>query len=309
LSDDIYKGIIPAQDPQDVESLLKEQSQRLGKTADGKCIYLYQSANDTAVLLEIGRLRELTFRTVGEGSGKAYDLSKYDYYYDHLVLWDDEAKELVGSYRIIPCDRALAQESSDNPEPLYTQSLFNLSDAFKEKYFPQGVEMGRSFVQPKYWGSRSLDYLWYGIAAYFQLFPHLRYFIGAVSISKEYPDVAKSLLVHFYSHLFQGEKGLATAKTPFEVDTTAIEAFVDHFDLNAGYKENFKALKSDLTAVGVPVPTLYKQYTEMYEEDGVQFLTFTVNTAFDNAIDGLIIADTEKVKESKKQRYLKGLSA
>ena len=299
-------AIAPAQDPRAVEADLKK-SAMLGKTADGKFIYLYFTRIDTPVLLEIGRLRELTFRSVSEGSGKSCDLSDFDYYYDHIVLWDDTEKEIVGSYRLIPCQRAL-EERPDSPEPMYMYGLFEFSDEFKKTYFPQGVEMGRSFVQPKYWGTRSLDYLWYGIAAYFKKNPELRYFIGSVSISKEYPEIAKNLLVHFYSTQFKPAKQLATAKHPFIVDEELIQEYIRELDKQADYKKRFSTLKKDLSQIGVPVPTLYKQYTEMYEEDGVKFLAFNVTKTFSDVTDGLIVADAHLVKESKKQRYLAGLN-
>lgn len=298
--------IIPAFDPIKVEGQLKQQGHLLGKTGDEKWIFCYQSNTDTDVLLELGRLRELSFRAVGEGTGKACDVNRYDYYYDHLILWDDVKKIIVGSYRMITGEKAM-QLANEHPEPLYIQSLFNLSEEFKQKYFPQSVEMGRSFIQPDYWGTRSLDYLWYGIAAYFVQYPQLRYFLGAISITHDYPQPAKELLVDFYSREYAGDAMGVSAKHPFLVTEPIKRLWQQHVHSNMDYKQRFQLLRKLLKVDRVNVPTLYKQYSEMYEPGGVQLLAFTINKGFGDAIDGLIVADTHKVKEHKKQRYLKGL--
>lgn len=297
--------LIAAQPSALIHNILQMQAKKLGQTADNKVIYLYQSDVVTPLLLEIGRLRELTFRAVGEGSLRDCDISEFDFYYDHLILFDESAQVIVGSYRLIPCSRAQAMK-----KPLYTESLFDLSDEFKAQYFPESVEMGRSFIQPDYWGTRSLDYLWYGIAAYFLQCGGVRYFLGAISISKDYSQYAKELLVHFYSQEFPGDPSLAQAKIPFIASKDTAESWKETL-IEAGakdYSERFTVLKETLKSQGATVPTLYKQYTQMYHQDGVKMFCFTVNSRFDNAIDGLIVADTKRVLPQKRERYSKGLN-
>jgi len=102
----------------------------LGKKGANKELYLYRSETTSVVLLELGRLRELTFRELGLGTGKKYDLDAYDYYYDHLILWDKEDQSIIGSYRLIPCLRALENRATMPSAPLYTQTIFNYSDRF-----------------------------------------------------------------------------------------------------------------------------------------------------------------------------------
>lgn len=297
--------LIEAQAPELIQEILKKDAKNLGQTVDNKTIYLYQTETLTPLLLEIGRLRELTFRAVGEGSLEPCDLSDFDFYYDHLILFDETAKVIVGSYRMIPCRRAQALA-----KPLYTESLFGLSDNFKAKYFPQAVEMGRSFIQPDYWGTRSLDYLWYGIAAYFLQFSDMRYFLGAISISDDYPQKAKELLVNFYRNEFPADEQLAQAKTPFTVASETKQYWQQQLQENhcKNYQQRFSLLKTLLHTQKLAVPMLYKQYTQMYYPDGVKIFDFTVNTAFDDAIDGLIVADTERVLPKKRERYSKGLN-
>ncbi|HET8807825.1 MAG TPA: lysophospholipid acyltransferase family protein, partial [Methylophaga sp.] len=164
----------------------------LGETADQKKIYLFDYRSDSAVMQEIGRLREMTFRQVGEGTGKRRDLDQYDSDYRHLILWDEQELEIAGAYRI--GEVARIQQSG---RQIYSAELFDYQSAM-QPYFAKGIELGRSFVSPKYWGKRSLDYLWYGIGAYLKQFPEVRYLFGPVSLSNSYPQYAQSLIVEYY---------------------------------------------------------------------------------------------------------------
>src|SRR5690606_6274967 len=131
----------------------------LGETYDGKQIFLYSYTPDSCVMREIGRLRELAFRTVGEGTGQRRDTDLYDVHYQHIVLWDDQELEIVGSYRIAESRPFLQRQAL---AALYSSTLFDYQPAM-DHVFERGLELGRSFVQPRYWGKRSLDYLWFGI--------------------------------------------------------------------------------------------------------------------------------------------------
>ena len=276
-----------------------EQCERLGTTQDGMQIYLYQYQGSSPIFRELGRLREISFRTVGEGSGKRRDIDKYDMDYQHLLLWDGAQLELVGAYRL-----ACAQEiiNKHGRKGLYTDSLFSYSDDMKH-YFAAGIELGRSFVQPKYWGRKSLDYLWYGIGAFIQNYPQYRYLYGAVSVSNALPEQAKALLVHYYQHYYGTAQKLATPNNEFKLTEQQFKQCQNLF-CGDDVKEDFVELKHILANMGAQVPTLFKQYTELCEPGGVQFLSFSVDPEFNNCIDGLVLVDLEKVKASKAKRYL-----
>ena len=276
-----------------------EQCERLGTTQDGMQIYLYQYQGSSPIFRELGRLREISFRTVGEGSGKRRDIDKYDMDYQHLLLWDGAQLELVGAYRL-----ACAQEiiNKHGRKGLYTDSLFSYSDDMKH-YFAAGIELGRSFVQPKYWGRKSLDYLWYGIGAFIQNYPQYRYLYGAVSVSNALPEQAKALLVHYYQHYYGTTQKLATPNNEFKLTEQQFKQCQNLF-CGDDVKEDFVELKHILANMGAQVPTLFKQYTELCEPGGVQFLSFSVDPEFNNCIDGLVLVDLEKVKASKAKRYL-----
>jgi len=287
--------------PEDRRILRRElkQSQMLGETKDGKQIYLFDSFRDSAVMKELGRLREISFRKVGEGSGEKRDLDKYDHYYRHIILWDEEELEIVGAYRIAEANRIIENEGL---KALYCSSLFSLSEGLTPK-LEQGIELGRSFVQPKYWGKRSLDYLWFGIGAYLRHHPKVRYMFGPVSLSNSYPQAAKDLIVHFYSHYYSSAHPLARANAPYILNPSEKQQM---YELFAGdnLQEDFLILREQLDHLGVTVPTLYKQYTELCEPGGIEFLDFSVDADFGYCIDGLILVDIDKVKARKRERYI-----
>jgi putative hemolysin len=286
-----------AQNVKEIKKELKD-SQLLGETSDGKKIYLFDFKADSSVIQEIGRLRELSFRKVNEGVNKRRDIDKYDKYYKHIILWDEDELEIVGSYRI-----AIGEDiyESRGFEGFYTNTLFTFEKNFRDKLL-QSIELGRSFVQPKYWGSRALDYLWYGIGAFLRENPEIKYMYGPVSLSASYPQLAKELIVDFYSNYFPAKKQLVKATNPFEFETAQI-ALENSFSYD-DYKSDFKLLKNQLKAMNVVVPTLYKQYSELCEDGGVQFQGFNVDPDFSDCIDGFIMVDISKIKKTKIDRYI-----
>jgi putative hemolysin len=289
--------------PEDRQALKKElkKSELLGSTKDNKKIYLYASEDKNSPLLnEIGRLREYSFRKVGEGINKKRDIDKYDRYYKHIVLWDEENLEVVGAYRIAECKSIIHERGK---EALYTSTLFTLNDSF-DTYLENAIELGRSFVQPKYWGSRALDYLWQGIGAYLSAHPEIRYLYGPVSLSASYSKTAKDTILHFFDKHFPCEQNLVSAKLPynFRSDKDLNEALRYEF-ASPNYKENFKNLKESLNIMGVSVPTLYKQYSELCEEGGVKFCGYNVDPDFSHCIDSFIVVDITTIKAAQRKRY------
>ncbi|MGB7401401.1 MAG: GNAT family N-acyltransferase [Arcobacter sp.] len=292
------KAIAHPESRQDIMNELKS-SKIIGETSDGKIIYLYNYTDDSIVLKELGRLRELSFRSVGEGINKKRDTDKYDIYYEHIILWDREALEIVGSYRI---GNGEFINSNLGVSGFYSSTLFEYKDEFLP-YLNDSIELGRSFVQPKYWGSRALDYLWYGIGAYLKTYPQIKYMYGPVSISASLPKIAKDMIVFYYSHYFSSDKNLLESKIPYQysIDLKSLKMM---FELN-DKKSDFKILKTSLSNMGIAVPTLYKQYSELCEEGGVNFQGFNVDPDFSNCVDGLIVVEIDKVKDKQKSRYMK----
>ena len=282
--------------------LIKQElklAESLGKTTDNKIIYLVTYDKAPTLLNEIGRLREYSFRKVGEGSGKKRDLDMYDKHYRHLVLWDDQDLEVVGAYRLGECNWIL---SCMGKEGLYLNELCKMNDNH-DKYLMEAVELGRSFIQPRYWGSRALDYLWQGIGAYLYHNPEVRYLTGPVSISASYPKNAQDALVYFYANYFSSKDQSLKARSQYKLSNNTREEFEALFD-GLEYKLAFAKLKNYLSTFGVTVPTLYKQYAELCEEGGVSFLDFGVDHQFNDCVDGYILVDRRLMTSRKKSRYI-----
>ena len=274
------------------------QGERLGETPDGKVIYLFEPSGSSTLMREIGRLRELTFRAVGEGTGRRRDMDHFDWHYQHLILWDDDDLEIAGAYRFVDAGRIVREKGEDG---LYSCSLFEL-DPMTCPFLEKGLELGRSFVQQRYWGRRSLDYLWYGIGAFLTGNPHYRYLFGPVSISNAMPRTAKDLLIYFYKLYFAGKTTASYSRNPFSF-SQSLSSLKDVFS-GDDYYADFKKLRSLLNNLGTAVPPLYKQYTELCEPGGVVFLDFNIDPAFNNCVDGLVIIDLHSLKEQKRKRYM-----
>ena len=292
-------GPVPVVHAVDRRRLVEALAQlpRLGTTPDGKRIHAGRLPLESPLLREIGRLREITFRAAGEGTGQRLDLDAYDAWYDHIVLWDPEALEIAGAYRVAPGEAVLAEHGLDG---FYTASLFRYPCHMLER-LAQGMELGRSFVAPAYQGTRSLDYLWLGIGAYLRAHPQVRYLFGPVSLSPDLPIAAREQLVAYYQRYFGCRRDGVMANRPFRF-LASPPAFSD-LDVDTA----FRVLKSHLGALGARVPTLYKQYTELCEPGGARFLAFGVDPAFNNSIDGLVELDLTRVRPRKRERYLDGV--
>ena len=287
-----------AENYQELKSELSKATE-LGETKDGKKIFLYSSLEESSILKEIGRLREISFRHVKEGSGKKRDIDTYDMLYEHIILWDDKNLEIIGSYRVAKTKDILKQHGQ---EGLYTATLFEYNKTFDE-YFSQGLELGRSFIQPKYQNSRALDYLWQGIGAYLRQNNDVRYMFGPVSISKSYNFEATAMMIYFYMNYFGSEILHVRHKERFIIPSQLENEFETIFELD-NYKKDLITLRDKLQLQGLAIPTLYKQYSDLCDEGGVMFSDFGIDKDFEDCVDGFIIVDITKLKAHKRERYL-----
>lgn len=276
------------------------QADVLGETSDGKLIVLLDSERAPDVMREIGRLRELTFRKVGEGTGKRIDLDYFDKIYRQIVLWDDSELEIAGAYRIGECSRIYPDHKLYG---IYSASLFTFSEELTGKLHAS-LELGRSFVNAKYWNSHALDYLWQGIGSYLAVNPEIKFLFGPVSISNAYPQAAKELLVFFFRKYFSPADSSVFAKNPFFISPAKEKELSELFSTGY-YRADFLTLKNQLKILGFSVPVLLKQYTELCEPGGVTIYDFNIDPDFENCIDGLILVEVEKLKEQKRARYIK----
>jgi putative hemolysin len=285
---------------------IKQQLDRckiLGLTNDKKKIFLVDSYTAPDVLKEIGRLREITFRRVSEGTGKKMDLDKYDEYYKHLVLWDEIELDIVGSYRI-GIGRTIMPTLG--VKGFYTNELFNHSIQL-ENILSQSAELGRSFIQAKYWNTSALDYLWQGLGVFLKDNSFIKYTFGGVSLSKNYSDEAKKHIIFFFGKWFADNAKLSEAKNKFSISNNELNELNKVYS-SQNYKTDYSNLKNFLKLLGYSVPILYKQYSELCEPDGIRFIDFCIDHDFNNCIDALILVEIDKIKHLKKERYFNNKS-
>jgi len=247
-----------------------------------------------AVLPEIGRLRELTFRIAGEGSGLSRDLDRFDDMYRHLFVWDRQRCEIAGAYRVGATDEILSRSGVDG---LYTRTLFDYDESLLSRLGP-ALELGRAFVQPQYQRDFSpLMLLWKGISQLVVREPRYRRLFGVVSISDHYTSVTRQLLVKFLQTTrFDADLGrLVKAIRPPAplgsdfVETTTVERI-----------EDVCALVRSLEADGKDIPVLLRQYLKL----NARLLGFSVDPSFGNVLDGLVVVDLADVEPAILSRYM-----
>ncbi len=253
------------------------------------------------VINEISRLRELTYRKVGEGTGNKSDKDNYDKICDHLILWNNENIEIMGSYRLGDLSEIIANHGY---ESIYNHQLYEFSPEV-EKVLNKTLELGRSFIQQKYWRTNALDYLWQGIGAYVSERPHLKYMFGAVSLSDSYSELAKNLIVFYYQKWYSDpDNSYLKAKFPYEIPKLSYRTVLTTLN-GEDYKADFINLKKSLSELGYSVPVLLRKYTDICEYGGVKFLGFGIDESFNNSIDCVVLLDLEKIKPEFKDRYFR----
>lgn len=276
-----------------------KELEKVGQTKDGMSIYLLDYSPDSLVMKEIGRIRELAFRAVNEGTGQKIDLDIFDVRYKHLLLWNDHEMEIVGAYRIGVCSEIIEKHGF---EGLYCSTLYEFDQQILN-IANQTLELGRSVIHPKYWGMKGLDYLWSGLGAYLAINKHIKYLYGPVSLPGDYPKEAQNLIVNHYKNHYP-----KPATAPNAIGKHTYQSTTDHNIKHKNTKTSFKKLKHELKNYGVKIPTLFKQYTDLCRQGGVGFITFSVDPDFKNCIDGLIWLEIENMTEKKYQRYITGFN-
>lgn len=260
-------------------------------------VYCASAAQVPWTLQEIGRLRERTFRAVGEGTGRAADLDLYDDYYDHLFIWHSEKREIVAAYRL---GRSDVIRKRFGARGLYLASLFEFREPFFTLLGPS-LELGRSFVRPEYQRSYApLLLLWKGISEYIGRYPAYARLIGAASVSNRYDPVSRALLVEAL-RAWRSEPLLASLvspRRPFKPSFSLRSLFGE-----AGLDADMDALASlieDREPDGKGVPVLLRHYLKL----GARTIGFNVDADFCNALDCLIVLDLRRVPVTTLQKYM-----
>lgn len=259
-------------------------------------VYFFRGSQQPLLLEEIGRLREITFRQVGEGTGKSRDLDPYDQWYDHLILYNQQDHSIAGAYRIGRCDEILRTRGLRG---LYTYSLFHMKRKLFTEIHP-ALELGRAFILDKYQRSYAPLYLlWRGIGAYILQYPHYRFLLGPVSISAQFPDLSKALLVAFLAdkygepHLMEEIRG----RTPYMPPAKYREHY---YTISVESLQDVQEIIEELEGSHIKIPILIKHYLRM----GARILAFNIDRSFSDALDILMVTDLLKADPDQMRRYM-----
>jgi putative hemolysin len=263
-------------------------------------VYITPTVNIPNVLREIGRLREITFREVGEGTNKKIDLDNYDIYYNHLFIWDKELQNIVGAYRIGKGDEIL---DTMGRRGFYLSELFKI----KEPFYPilrKGIELGRSWIRKEYQQKPlPLFLLWKGILKYLLDNPQYRYMFGPVSISNNFSKFSKSLIVDYITknHFDYELAHFIKPKNKFKADLSAIDK-----DLLVETSDSLKdldSLISDIENTHIKIPVLLRQYMNL----NAKIICFNIDPKFSDCLDGFLLVDTQNIPAEMLERIGKNL--
>lgn len=292
------EAIAPAVDPERLSCEIETLPPEMLLLSSGRMrVYCAPTARIPWTLQELGRLRELTFRAVGEGTGRSADIDVFDDYYEHLFIWNTETREIVGAYRLGRTDEINRRFGKRG---LYTSTLFDYNDLFIKLLGP-ALELGRSFVRVEYQKSfASLMLLWKGIGEYVSRHPRYCRLIGPVSISNDYRPLSRELLVGFLrkKNFDPLAPTLVRPKKPFR-GRFSVRSLGGHNETLADI-ETLSTVVADLEPDGKGAPVLLRQYLKL----GGRMLGFNVDPDFGNALDCLVLVDLRKTNPRVLRKYM-----
>lgn len=289
------------------EELNSERFVRTTNFANNE-IYILNHFNAPKTMLEIGRLRELTFRNAGGGTGKETDIDALDLAevpYQQLIIWDPEAEEILGGYRFILGKNIKIDD--DGKVNMATANLFNLSDKYINEYLPYTIELGRSFVQPNYQSRGinrktlfALDNLWDGLGALIVDNPDMKYFFGKVTMYTDYNPTARDTILYFLKKKFDDKEHLLSPKEPLKINTPEQE-LRDLFN-GKEYNEAYKTLSRTVRELGENIPPLINSYMNL-SPTMISFGT-SINNKFGNVEETAIMITVDDIYPKKKERHI-----
>ena len=297
-------------DPVDPSILLAELTQdifvRPTNNASNE-IYIFKGDDKPNLMKEVGRLREVTFRAAGGGTGKSIDIDEFDngpYAYSQLIVWDPVEKAIVGGYRIVLC------KETQDPNGFFhlsTSEIFTYSEKLKTAYFPYAIELGRSFVQPDFQpsaGSRkglfSLDNLWDGLGALVAMYPEMKYFFGKITMYTDFNREARDTILRFMQYYFPDPENLVTIENPIRLEYDCTEFLRELQGLE--YKDGHKLLNTRVRELGENIPPLFNNYMNL--SPTMRTFGTCINDHFGNVEETGIMVTINDIYPQKKDRYV-----
>ena len=269
---------------------LEQANKRLFTTGEYG-VFLTKSEMIPNLMFEIGRLREYTFRQIGEGTNKKIDTDKYDDYYHHLILWSYKHNCFVGAYRLGFGDEIFAKKGFQS---FYVSNFFEFSKEMDEK-LPKTIEMGRAFIVPEFQQKpMPLFLLWRGIAAVTVRKPAYKYLMGGATISNLFSSYSMSMLFHFLDKNYSNKevKQYVNAKLPYNIKVSETDEEYMNFFIGNKLKKLDKIIQI-AEDDKLKIPVLIKQYLKQ----NARFVAYNVDKNFNNAVDALIFMEIKDIPE------------
>ena len=292
--------------PVETEILLHELEGHLLRPSNkaGNLIYDITAHECPNVMREIGRLREISYRAGGGGTGKELDIDDQDIMprpYHQLIVWDPDNNQIIGGYRYLFGHEAEIR----NGQPFITSAhLFHYSERFIRDYLPNTIEFGRAFVQPMYQKREmgvkalfALDNIWDGIGAVLFNHPEIRYMIGKVTIYPGYNEQARELIYAYLDRYHKGEQGLIEPYHPLLSQPLTHSPFEGE-----DKQENYHILQHAVREQGTVTPPIFTAYLNLTND--LQFFGNAINDEFSDVLESGIMVDLETVYPEKKERYI-----
>lgn len=301
------KTIVPPVDKHLLEEELTNE-RLLRETNNGNnLIYIVNEKNAPNVVKEIGRLREVTFRDAGGGTGKEIDLDQYDFgenAFQQMIVWDPVEKEIIGGYRYIKC-KNLKVEGTEVHSP--TADLFEYSQTFIDKYLDYTIELGRSFVQPLYQpsfnirrGMFALDNLWDGLGALIIENPEIKYLFGKVTMYPDYDPLARDMILFFMHKYFPDPENLIKPRKPLKINTS--EKILNSIFTGYNYEEDYRTLVQKVRKLGENVPPLVNAYMNL--SSTMKTFGTALNDHFGDVEETGILVTVKDIFDVKKDRHI-----
>ena len=271
-------------------------------------IYIITAHDSPNVMREIGRLREITFRLAGGGTGKEVDIDEFDTSdncYKQLIVWNPEAEEIIGGYRYIMGDKW--EYDAEGQPILATSHMFRFSEKFIKEYAPYTIELGRSFVTPEYQSSKrgakslfALDNLWDGLGALTVINPNMRYFFGKMTMYPSYIRFGRDMILYFLKKHFDDKEGLIYPMNPLKLDTPEEE--LAQVFCGRDFKEDYRILNGGIRALGFNIPPLVNAYMNL--SPTMKLFGTAINDGFGDVEETGILIAVNEILESKYVRHI-----
>lgn len=271
-------------------------------------IYVVDAHNSPNVMREIGRLREIAFRTAGGGTGKSCDIDEFDTMNppcQQLIAWDPDAKLIIGGYRFIT-GKNIAIDGNNIPR-IATSHMFNFSEKFIKDYLPYTLELGRSFVRLEYQSSSAgakalyaLDNLWDGLGALTVVHKEIKYLFGKVTMYPNYSVECRNMILYFLNKYFPDNENLVRPIKPLDsqIDESAMESLF----IGENFREDYKILNKTIRECGYNIPPLVNAYMSL--SPTMKMFGTAINDEFGDVEESGIFFAIDEIFEEKKQRHI-----